>query len=249
VRDAARQARAEIASFLLTARDFTLAPARFADEWANDRRRALNPLGFLATAFAVVGPAQALALHLLHGRDDGGALLANALGAILPFVYYLALGALQHLVLRLFGSRRTLADSCAMALYAGGGPAAAATLICFAGACAWFRLTGSAYIDLHARWQWPTAVLLVGMFAYVFVTLAAALARLHGVRAWQAVVAGTFALAVSGGRWAMAMGIQRGDIFVDAAIGPRSHRPDVWIRPPSKRYPLDSRARHRIRSA
>lgn len=193
-----RQARDEIRLFLVTARDFSLEPAAFAEEWASGSRQALNPLGFLATAFAVVGPAQAVALHLMHGREDGGALLSNALGAALPFVYYLALGTLQHFVLRLFGSRRRLSDSCAMALYTGGGPASAATLMCLAGAYLWFRLTGSAYINLHLAWQWPTAIILVGTFSYVFITLAKALGRLHGMRSWQVVLASSFSLLATG---------------------------------------------------
>jgi hypothetical protein len=196
--DGFRQARDELRLFLTTAADFALKPALFAEQWATNQRRALNPLGFLATAFAVVGPTQAVVLHLLHGHEDGGALLSNALAAVLPFAYYLALGALQHMVLRLFGSTRKLSDSCAMALYAGGGPASVATLTSLIGSYFWFRLTGSPSINLGLAWQWPVAFLLVGTFAYVFITLAVALRRLHDMRAWQVVVAGSSALLVSG---------------------------------------------------
>jgi hypothetical protein len=213
-----RQARDELRLFLVTARDFSFEPESFAEQWASGRRQALNPLGFLATAFAIVGPAQAVALHLLHGHEDGGALLSNALGAVLPFVYYLALGTLQHFVLRLFGSRRRLSDSCAMALYAGGGPASAATLMSLAGSYLWFRLTGSPYINLHLAWHWPTAIVLVGTFSYVFITLAKALGRLHGMRSWQVVLASSFALLATSVFFAVAR--PPGIYGLHLAIGP-----------------------------
>lgn len=98
-------------SFARTAFEFTLHPTRFAKEWATGTRHALNPLGFLATAFAVLAPFDAVFAHLTHHDDSTSEpLLRAAAGAILPFGYYLLVGALQHGVLRLCGSRRPLHD-------------------------------------------------------------------------------------------------------------------------------------------
>src|SRR5579863_1708598 len=121
VRDAARQFVHEVGEFLRAAVAVTVHPARFAEAWVSGRRRALNPLGFLATAFAIIGPTTALLKH-----DEQSSPWLEALGALLPFAYYLVFGALQHGVLRVFGSRRRLRESCAMALYAAGGPGLAA---------------------------------------------------------------------------------------------------------------------------
>jgi len=102
VREGLRQLVREVRSFARTAFEFTLHPTRFAKEWATGTRHALNPVGFLATAFAVLAPFDAVFAHLTHHDDSTSEpLLRAAAGAILPFGYYLLVGALQHGVLRL----------------------------------------------------------------------------------------------------------------------------------------------------
>jgi hypothetical protein len=114
-----------------------------------------------------------------------------ALGAILPFGYYLLVGALQHFVLRLFGSRRPLRDSCAMALYAGGGPASAARILM--GICA--------VVAVAEHGAWIVMVGAVLSFSLFFYTLSAALGGLHftyRIRWWHILIANLVAMFLSG---------------------------------------------------
>jgi hypothetical protein len=227
VRDALHQFAEEVRLFLRTARDFTLQPRRFAREWATGERRALNPLGFLATAFAVMGPLDALAAHLLVKDKGNPSLLLAALGALLPFAYYLLLGALQHAVLRLCGARRPLRDTCAMALYAGGGPATAANV-----AVVLLLMLRTAFGGASGHSSPAvTAVVMIGAaasFCLFFMTLSFALGSLHdacGIRVRHMVLANTVALLVSG--FLFAILDPPGDYGLHMVMGPR-HSADGW---------------------
>lgn len=202
VREALRQFGDEVRLFARTAIDFTLHPTQFALEWSSGARHALNPLGFLATSLAVVAPANAVAAWLLHQGDDASTPWRAALGALLPFAYYLFLGAAHHYVLRLFGSRRPLRDSCAMALYAGGGPAAAAGLLVVASALVYHALSGRTTVDgLHTRGAWILIASATLSFSLFMGTLATSLGGLHrrfGIRRWHMIVASVVALVASG---------------------------------------------------
>jgi hypothetical protein len=202
VNDGFRQFVDEVRLFLRTAVDFTLKPVLFAREWATGQRHALNPLGFLATAFAVAGPARALFLHAVRAAGESTSLVRDALGALNPFGYYLALGALQHGVLRLCGSRRRLRDSCAMALYAGGGPALLIDLFVMVAMYFVWRATGSLNLT-EVRSSWALAVMIGvgGSFTLFVTTLSASLAGLHerdGIRSRHIVVANLVAFLVTG---------------------------------------------------
>lgn len=202
VKDGIRQFVDEVRLFLRTAADFTARPFRFAREWSAGQRRALNPLGFLATAFAVAGPANAIFARLVRLPDEPSSLMRDALGALTPFVYYLLLGALEHGVLRAFGSKRPLRDSCAMALYAGGGPATLAHLFVLGSAYFLWRSSGALVVkDVHQ----PFALFVMigaGLSFTLFVTtLSAAQAGLHsrdGIRSRHIFAANGVALVVSG---------------------------------------------------
>jgi hypothetical protein len=207
VRDGLRQFVGEVRLFLRTAVDFTLHPSRFAAEWATGARHALNPLGFLATAFAVAGPANAIFQHLVRAGDEPTSLVSDALGALTPFGYYLALGGLQHGTLRLLGSRRRLGDSCAMALYAGGGPATVAQVVVLAAAYLLYRHTGK-LIANDLRQPWAVVVMVGAMlsFGLFMSTLSLALAGLHhrdGIGRWQIALANVVALLVTGALFAL----------------------------------------------
>ena len=181
VKDGIRQFLDEVRLFLRTVADVTLQPVRFAREWSTGQRRALNPLGFLATAFAVAGPANALFARLVRLPDEPSSLVRDVLGALTPFIYYLALGALEHGVLRLCGSKRPLRDSCAMALYAGGGPAMLAHLGVLAfGYFAW-RASGSLVVnDVHQPYAVAVMVGAGLSFGLFVTTLSSTLGGLHG---------------------------------------------------------------------
>jgi hypothetical protein len=225
VRDALHQFVAEVRSFLRTAWDFTVRPGRFAVEWASGERHALNPLGFLATAFAVVGPLDALAAHLMVKERSSPSLLLAALGALLPFGYYLLLGALQHGVLKLCGARRPLRDTCAMALYAGGGPATAANVVVVL-----LLALRTALGSTHSS-SLVTAVVVAGAsvsFCLFFTTLSFALGRLHherGIRVQHMILANAVALTVSG--FFFAVLDPPGDYGLHMVLGPR-HTKDGW---------------------
>ncbi len=205
VRDGLRQLADEVRLFLRTAVDFTLRPSRFASEWATGARHALNPLGFLATALAVVGPANVLFAHVVHASDDSSSLWREVFAALTPFGYYVALGTLQHGVLRLFGSRRRWSDSCAMALYAGGGPALFAHLTMLTIALALYRATGQLLAN-DPRNPVQLAVIVGAMLSFgLFLTcLSLAQAALHGVRGWRMAVANVVALLVTASFFALA---------------------------------------------
>src|SRR5689334_20079986 len=130
VREALRRSRNELFAFFRTAVQFTLSPTRFAREWVSGGARALNPLAFLATSLGGMSFVILLAAHVSHHvAPASGAppsLVEELLGNLGPFAYYLLFGVLEHAALWLFGLRRPVRDACAMALYAGGGPAALA---------------------------------------------------------------------------------------------------------------------------
>jgi len=181
VKEGIRQFLDEVRLFLRTAIDVTVRPVQFARDWSTGQRHALNPLGFLATAFAVAGPANALFAHLVRLPDEPSSLVRDALGALTPFVYYLALGALEHGVLRLCGSRRPLRDSCAMALYAGGGPATLAHLFVLAFSYLAWRASGTLVVkDVHQPYALAVMVGAGLSFGLFVTTLSAALGGLHG---------------------------------------------------------------------
>ena len=201
--DAWRQAVAEVGHFLHTAVAFTAHPGRFAEAW-HAGKSYLNPLAFLANSFAVTGLLDAV-LQNVGARDASrDTLLVQFLAWLLPFVYFLAIGVIEHAVLRCFGSKRPLSASCAMALYAGGGPALAAQILSV--------VLFAAFTALHlATFASPReAFTLRGMFLSFFavsslgvyaLTLAIALRRLHapfGIRRWQMLVATVVAFVVTG---------------------------------------------------
>jgi hypothetical protein len=196
VREGLGQAYDELRAFVRTAVDFTLRPTEFAREWATGQRHALNPLGFLATAFGAFGVNLAVLGVLEADKPDSPSLLGQALGAILPFCYYLAIGIVQHGVLRLFGSRRPLRDTCAMALYAGG-PAIGGVIVAHWMVYAIYRATGTTHVGSSLPLV-LFAMLVVGIF---WTSLSAALAALHrpnGIRSWHILIANLGAMVVTG---------------------------------------------------
>jgi hypothetical protein len=227
VRDALHQFLDEVRSYLRTAYDFTVQPRRFAREWATGERRALNPLGFLATAFAIVGPLDAVAAHFMSAEETDPSLLLAALGALLPFAYYLLLGTVQHGVLKLCGARRPLRDTCAMALYAGGGPATAANVAVLLLLLVRSRFGGGSGNASEV----VSIVVSAGAsasFTMFFLTLGFALGALHGpsgIRVWHMVLANCVALVV-GGFW-FALLDPPGNFGLHMVLGPH-HTAHGW---------------------
>src|SRR4051812_5122670 len=163
IREAAANAAGELRLFFQTARDFTAHPIRFAVAFTEGRQRAMNPLAFLATSAALLGGLRLLLRSLAGGADENLSLVTQALDALAPYLHYAVLGSLAHAVFRLTGARRPLRDSLAMALFAGGGPAALAEVLT--------ALTALAFDLSHppnaiARGGWQIAMVATPMLTF-----------------------------------------------------------------------------------
>jgi hypothetical protein len=226
IRDAAERAWEELRLYVETAVLFTLRPGRFALEWVEGRRLALNPLAMLATAAGVLGTATNLLGRLL-GRSGGeSTLLRDVIAAVAPFVHYAVLGALCHAVLRLFGSRRPLRDSLGLALFAGGGPAVGTVLLTYlVGAGLWLAngrptIVAGLMGSLPHRSAIALSVLAVGGFIAFFISFLLAMAAVHRVRRWKTLLALLAAVAIA----AMIFGA----LDSQAGFGPHL----FWVRKP-----------------
>ncbi len=124
LRDAARAVGHELAAFATTSWAIVAAPARFADDWASGRRRALNPLAFLLNALAVLGPWRALCTRLIDPNPPTTPLWFELGKPIFPVAMNVTVTALFHLLLKPLGARRPLRSSLAVAMYVSGGPLA-----------------------------------------------------------------------------------------------------------------------------
>jgi len=122
LRDAIRAVGHELAAFLTTLWAILSAPARFADDWASGRRRALNPLAFLFNAVAVLGPWRAFWARLLDPNPPTTPLWFELSKPLYPVVINVSVTALLHLLLRPLGARRPLRSSLAIGMYVSGGP-------------------------------------------------------------------------------------------------------------------------------
>jgi hypothetical protein len=195
IREAFVATREEIARFVATLVGFMRRPGRFCDDWFAGRQRALNPLAFVGTALAVSG---FVGLFVPNPQGNGG-VLAGLATAILPYVYYAAVGIISHPLLRLFGSTRRLSASIGVALFAGGGPGLVATVstqVTFS--LRTWRFGYSPQLLLHLRLL-PTLVFGVLVFAPLlsfFVMLMLAMAGLHALPRWRAVAAVALSLLI-----------------------------------------------------
>jgi hypothetical protein len=204
IADGVRASIGEVAQYLRTAAAFTAHPGRFAIEWASGEQKALNPMGFLATALGVLAPSLVLVGRFQPTHDSSPeSLLADVAGAVTPFAYYLLIGGLQHGVLRAFGSRRRLRDSWAMALYAGGGPCTAGTVALCAYATALLLGGGKATFDSGGDVTPASVVLMAATISVQLIfllTLGLSLRGLHspyGIRGWHVALATCLAVLAS----------------------------------------------------
>jgi hypothetical protein len=187
--DAWRVIRDDLIQYARTAVAVSLRPARFAAEWSQGQRRALNPVAFLGTALAVSTPIF-LAFAHLAGQDQRGSLW-NAFLAdqVAPYLQYAGLGLLAHGLLRLLGGRQPLLGTLAIVLFAGGGPAMLVDLLTlpFDPVLARAAASEDSPITL-ALILMSTASIAAANLAF-FVTFARGLAGLHAVQTWRPLVA------------------------------------------------------------
>jgi hypothetical protein len=187
MRDAARAVGHELAAFATTVWAILSSPARFADDWAAGRRRALNPLAFLLNALAVVGPWRALWARLVDPNPPTTPLWFELCKPLLPVVVNLSVTMLFHALLRPLGARRPLRSSMAIALYVSGGPLAIVNFL-----AAPLVLYGYIHRD-RPLVAIATALVNLGMLACFLVYLVVMQSSLHKVARWRATVAALLA--------------------------------------------------------
>jgi hypothetical protein len=195
VRLTAREAR----SFARTVAAITIRPARFARGWVTGELSVMNPLGYFATSVAIVAVCQKLAFAAV-GVGEGAGLLVEVVNVIGPYLYYVALGMLCHVMLRARGSRRTARASLAIALYAGGGPFALATivnLVAFMIAQLRFGKLNFSGAELLTREVFALGVVAFGSRLAALIIFARALSGLHAQPARWTALALLLALAIT----------------------------------------------------
>ncbi|HEY0253976.1 MAG TPA: hypothetical protein VGC41_20740 [Kofleriaceae bacterium] len=163
----------EIRAYLGTSWAMLRNPRRFADEWFDDRRAALNPLAMLATGATIVTACRTLGMTVL-GIPHPDSLVTTILSALGPYAHYLLLGFICHFLVR---GRGTLTDSIAMSLFAGAGPAALAESVSWLILCALSQLGGEQ--NLYR------AIALGLAFSVFSYALSASLGGLHKVPGWR----------------------------------------------------------------
>lgn len=197
--EAWRSAVLELHHFVATAYQFTRRPVRFATSWRAGDDSAMNPIGFLGTAAVFVGTTHQLTMCALGSAPPSSfyAAIANVLG---PYVHYTVLALICHLVLRAAGGKgrregnrrpRTV-DSVAFALYAGGGPAAAAE-------CAlWIVVLALSPVLPTGSTPWLIAIGLGLAFTVFCAALATSVSILHEARPWHLMLAFAVAFPLMG---------------------------------------------------
>jgi hypothetical protein len=127
IADAMKQLWYELLVYGHTVFGITFRPRRFMLAWMRGETRAMNPLGFLAATLAALGFCDGLFAFVGTATTGTGSrpnLFYDVAEWAAPFLYYILLGLFVFLVLRLFRSGARALDALAVALYAGGGPAA-----------------------------------------------------------------------------------------------------------------------------
>lgn len=180
----------EVRSYLDTTWALVRRPSKFATEWFEGTRTAMNPLAMLATGATLVAATRQLGatvLDLPH-PDSLITAIASALG---PYAHYVLLGLLFHLTMVPFARDRSIrvTDTVALSLYAGAGPAAVAESL------GWLVL--SALESLGHR-QLMVGVMLGVAFSVFCFVLATALGALHRPSPWRIGLAFALAFPITG---------------------------------------------------
>jgi Yip1-like protein len=193
--NAARAVGREIAAYAATAWTILRSPRRFATEWSDGTRAALNPLAFLLNALAVLGPWRALWARLLDPNPPTTPLWFEIGKPVLPVVGNIIGMGVCHALMRLFGGRRPLRTSLAMAFYISGGPmflfgmlASPLTLYAFLHRQSLAVALASAFVNISV---------FVAFIVYTVITLRA----VHRLSRWRTVVAVLVAWILYGGFW------------------------------------------------
>jgi hypothetical protein len=182
--DAAHAIVEEIHQFLTTAWQVTIAPRRFAAEWSDGERRALNPLLFVLNGLAALGVWRIIWNRLLGRSTPDRPLWVELSQPVWPLLITLLWTAVAHTIIRALGGRRPLRSSLAMVLFTGGGPLALVSAL---------AVPLGTWIQVHQR-QPTLTMALVGLLVMLAVSVALiawptlALAGVHRVAGWRIAV-------------------------------------------------------------
>ena len=180
----------EVRSYLETTWALVRRPSKFATEWFEGTRTAMNPLAMLATGATLVAATRQLGatvLDLPH-PDSLITAIASALG---PYAHYVLLGLLFHLTMVPCARDRSIrvTDTVALSLYAGAGPAAVAESL------GWLVLSALESLGHH---QLMVGVMLGVAFSVFCFVLATALGALHRPSPWRIGLAFALAFPITG---------------------------------------------------
>lgn len=195
LRDAARAVAHELRAYFATLFAIATAPRRFATEWAEGRRQALNPLAFQLNALAVLGPWRAVWARLVDPNPPTTPLWFELLKPTLPVIGNAVGVTIIHALVRLFGGKRPLRSSVAMALYISGGPTAVVGFVI-------------APLVLYG-WLHPMTPVALGsavgnltLMALLLVYTVKMLSALHGLPSWRVVIGVVVGWMLVGTFWA-----------------------------------------------
>jgi hypothetical protein len=196
---ALRAAGAELTAYLQVVWQTTTAPRRFYVEWAEGRRRALNPLAAAVNAITLQGVMTAGWRALLGTAASGDPWWLELVKPVLVILKYCGYGVAFHGLGRLLGGRRPLRTTLGAILYFNSGPmilvrALAGPVVELvrrggdANAAAWLRAHGMLGV-----------LVVFGLPAFslaLVIVCGLGLNAVEARRGWRAIVASAFLVAV-----------------------------------------------------
>jgi hypothetical protein len=183
--------RNEITQWWRTFRAFLAHPINFVVEWSEDRSGAMNPLGFLAASAGVLGIIRSLGLAGI-GFERAETLGEQIWESITPFLHYIGLGLLMHVVLfTLCSVKRRWSSTAAVTMFAAGSAGALGEAI------AWLIISLLTYAGLDLPLPVVGAILGVALAAFCNY-LGIAVGVLYRATWWQVTLAFVVAFVVSG---------------------------------------------------
>jgi hypothetical protein len=180
IRAAARAVLHEWRDYARTAWATTVAPARFARQWADGERQALNPFASIANALALVTVSEVLWRLVAHGSDELPPWF-DLLRPALQLFHIAVTVSLFHFPLVLLGGRRPWRTSFAVALYVTSGPLLPLYLL--------RSVIVPMHLDAAQHLTVAQIAFAVGFSFVLLGYLVVALAGAHAVRAWRVAAA------------------------------------------------------------
>ena len=191
IREAIDATVGEAKQWFETFRECLLHPFRFTNDWIDGRSTAMNPVGFLATSAGVLGVIRSFGL-LLIGFERAETLAEQVWESITPFLNYISLGALAHIVLfPLSPFKRKASSTAAITMYAAGSAGALGEAI------AWLIISALSLSGIKLPLQVVGGILGIALGAFCYL-LGFGLGALHHSKWWHMILAFTLAFVVSG---------------------------------------------------